>query len=79
MPIRSNKRNKRKNKGSNVVVFKVSYSHATWLKCILVIIPTMFMEFSISYIICEESKLDAHRSHSVTSTNCQYDMICQHK
>jgi hypothetical protein len=31
------------------------------------------------YGICEGPKLDALRSQSVTPTNCQYNIIHQHK
>ena len=41
----------------------------------LTTLTTLFMVFSVLYIICEGPKLDAYRSQSVMSANCQYDII----
>ena len=40
---------------------------------------TPFMVLSVTYIVYEGAKLDAQRSQSVRSANCQYDTIYQHK
>ena len=41
---------------------------------------TSFMVFSIMYTSCKGPKLDVQqRCQSVTSADCQYDTICQHK
>ena len=35
-----------------------------------------FMVFSVTYTICKGPKLDVYRSSSVTSIDCQHDIIC---